>query len=280
MRLSGYKTMEIKCLPTNLCQKSAVANSLIDIIDSQPNCDRSLSILDLNDDCLEVIFMNFDLKQLFNVIVTHPHFSIACRRIISKRYKYKEVTFHANDLKNPEVFYFIGDIVQRVRVNYDQNNAIKSVNNRKMHDAIVQHCSNTLIEATFNNIESTQHVNRVFHRLQQLKFNHGSVGPSLTQFNKWFPNLNRLELFFCEIIDKQCIEHSFLQLQHFTVAHHNFTLRNLQKFLDLNPQLQTFTVYSYNRALISQLDAFTRLKFKSLTTKFEIYPCYFAFDTN
>lgn len=262
--------MEIKCVTTSLCRQESIAS----------NREHSLSILDLNDDCLEVIFENCNLKQLFSVIVAHTHFLTACRRIFAKQYKYKEITIHASNIENTDVLYFVGDIVRFLRVNYDRNSSAKSENNQKIHDAIVQHCSNNLMEITFNNIESTLQVDRVFQRLEQLSFNHGCLGQTMTEFNKWFPNLNCLEFFFCKIIDTQCIEHKFPRLQHFTVAHQNFTLKNLQTFLDLNPQLQTFIVYSYDRMLISQLDAYTRLRFKSLTTKFETYPCYFAFATN
>lgn len=274
--------MEIKCFTKSLCQESIASNSVSGIFtDSTSNRERSLmSILDLNDDCLEVIFMNCNLKQLFSVIITHTHFLTACRRIFSKQYKHKEITIQAINLDSSDIFYFVGDIVQYLRVNYDRNIITESENNRKIHDAVVRYCSNNLIEVTFNHIESTMQVDRVFHRLRHLSFNHGCVGQTMSEFNKWFPNLNRLEFFFCKTVDTQCIEYSFPKLHHFTVAHQNFTLKNLQKFLDLNPQLKTFTVYNYDRLLISRLDAYTRLHFKSLTTKFETLPCYFAFDTN
>lgn len=268
--------MEIKCVATSSGQESEASV----FIETASNCDRTLSILDLNDDCLEVIFMKCNLKQLFSVIVAHPHFLTACRRIFSKQYKHKEITLQAINFPNADVLRLLGDIVQYSRVNYDRINAIENKNNHKIHDALVQYCSNNLIKATFNNIQSAMQVDRVFRHLNQLSFNHGCVGQTMTEFNKWFPNLNRLEFFFCETVDTRCIEHTMPKLQHFTTAHHNFTLKNLQQFLDLNPQLKTFIVYHYDRILISQLDAYTRLKFKSLTTKFETYPCYFAFDTN
>lgn len=278
--LSGRKRMEIKCFARSLCQESVEANSVAGVDDSTANRDRPLNILDLNDDCLTVIFMNCSLKQIFSVIVAHTHFSTACRRVFSKRYKHREITLQATNLDNPGVLYFVGDILQHLRVNYGRISDNEGIVHHKTHDAIVHYCSENLFEATFNHIQSTMQVNRVFHRLQQLNFNHGCVGSAMSEFNKWFPNLNRLEFFFCKTIDTRCIEHTFPNLEHFTIAHHNFTLQNLQKFLDLNPQLQTFTVYNYDRAIISQLDAYTRATFKSLTTKFETYPCYFAFDNN
>lgn len=275
--------MEVKCVETSVCQASIAPNKAVmacDFIESTPNSERATSILDLNDDCLEVIFMNCNLKQLFSVIVAHTHFLTACRRVFAKQFKHKEITIQATNCETADVLSNVGDILKYLRVNYGRNDASESGNNRKIQRAIVEHCSNYLIEATFNNMQATLAVDRVFHQLKQLCFNHGCVGQTMSEFNKWFPNLNRLEFFFSKTIDAQCIEHNFPNLRHFTAAHQNFTLNNLQTFLDLNPQLKTFTVYNYDRVLISRLDAYTRLHFKSLTTKFETFPCYFAFDTN
>lgn len=276
------KRMEIECVTTSLCQESIASNKVVtsDFIEFTPNCKHSLSVLDLNDDCLEVIFSNCNLKQLFSVIVAHPHFVAACRRVFAKQFKHKEITLRATNGETADVLHHVGDIVQYLRVNYDRNDASKSGSNWKIHNAIAQHCSNNLIEATFNNIEAALQADRVFHQLEQLCFNHGCVGQTMTEFNKWFPSLRRLEFFFSKTVDVRCIEHTFPNLLHFTVAHQNFTLKNLQTFLDLNPQLQTFTVYNCDRMLITRLDAYTRLHFKALTTKFETLPCYFAFDTN
>lgn len=281
--------MEIKCLSatTSLCEQCVfVETTVADRFESDSvhpvAVDVPLCILDLNDDCLELIFRNFNLKELFNVTVTHPRFLTACRRIFSQQFKHKEITISAHQttsIEYPHVLHRLGDVISLLRITYDHFN-IHTHFNHRIHDAIQRHCSDTLIEATFNHIQPTMQLNQAFPQLRKLNFNQGCVGQTMSDFNTWFPKLCSLQFFFCKTIHTQCIEHTFPNLLHFTVAHHNFTFHNLRAFLDLNPQLRTFTIYNYDRNLISQLDAYTRLKLKSLTTKFETYPCYFAFDSN
>lgn len=277
--------MDIECLSASSREESVqttVAKCLKIGAVHPVTVDVTLSILDLNDDCLEQIFRNFNLKQLFNVTVTHSRFVTACRRIFSQQFKHKEIPIfihQTTSIEYPQIFHRLGDAISFLRITYDRFNIHRHFNHR-IHDAIIRHCSDTLIEATFNHIQPTMQINQAFQQLRKLNFNQGCVGQTMSDFNTWFPKLCSLQFFFCNTINTQCIERYFPTLQHFTCAHHNFTFENLRSFLDLNPQLRTFTIYNYDRNLISQLDAYTRLKFQSLTTKFETYPCYFAFDSN
>lgn len=280
--------MEISCLSTSLCQEyfqedpnkySLTGGICLANRDVMP-----LRIIDLPDDCLEEIFMNLNLKQLFEVATVHARFSIACRRIVAKKYKNKEIMISVHQTKHPDygtVLYVLGDVISRVRITYDRLDGHGSGNfNNGIHDAIVCHCSDTLTEVTFNHIRPTMMINKSFRNLNKLNFNQGCVGETMSKFNKWFPKLVSLQFFFCKTINTQCIEQTFPNLQHFTVAHHNFTFDNLRTFLDLNQQLKSFSVYNYDYNLIRQLEEYTRLKFNSLHTKFEIYPCYFSFNND
>lgn len=277
--------MEISCLSTRLCQKDFqedLRDSLTGAIYLN-NRDGSLSILDLNDDCLGEIFMNLNLKQLYDVATVHCRFVAACRRTFSKKYKNKEITisvYQTNRPDYPMVLCLLGDVISQLRVTYYRfdNHTPDEHNNIGIHDAITRHCSNTLTEVTFNHIHPTMAINKPFRNLKKLSFNQGCVGQIMSQFNKWFPILASIEFFFCTTINTKCIEQTFSNLEHFTVAHHNFTFDNLRTFLDLNPQLNSFTVYNYDHKLIHQLEQYTKLKYKLLQTKFEIYPCSFSFN--
>lgn len=274
--------MEISCLSTSLCLEyfaERVVDSLTDTANPR-NRDVSLSIIDLNDDCLREIFMNLNLHQLFDVTVTHTRFLNACRRIFIKKYKNKEIKIAVHRTIQPqytEILCLLGDMISHLRVTYNRFDGCANFNKR-IHDAIVRHCSETLTEITFNHIHPTMEINKPFQNLNKLNFNRGCVGRTMSEFKKWFPKLISIQFFFCKTIDTQCIEQEFPRLQHFTVAHHNFTFQNLRNFLDLNPQLKSFTVYNYDRSLISQLQEYTSLKFKLLQTTFETYPCYFSFE--
>lgn len=275
--------MEISCLSARLCFeyiKKRFTDSLT-VATSQPKRDISLRVTDLNDDCLEEIFLHLHLNHLFDVIVSHTRFLNACRRVFYKKYKNKEITISAYQTKHPqynEVLCLLGDLMPHLRVSYDRFDDVGNLNN-KIHVAIVRHCGETLTEITFNHIHPLMEIDKQFCNLKKLNFNHGCVGRTMSEFKKWFPKLESIQFFFCTTINAHCIEQEFPTLQHFTVAHHNFTFQNLRTFLDLNPQLKSFTVYNYDRNLIRRLQEYTKLTFKSLCTTFEAYPCYFSFNT-
>lgn len=281
--------MEISCLSTSLslCQEyfqedHRRLHSLTHSDVYPRNCDvLPLRIIDINDDCLEEIFMNLNLRQLFEVATVHRRFLIACRRAVSKKYRNKEIVISVHQTAHPDytkVLYLLSDLITRVRITYDRFDIHGIGNfNRGIHDAIVSHCSDTLTEATFNHILPTMEINKPFRNLNKLNFNQGCVGQTMSEFNKWFPKLSSLQFFFCKTINTQCIEQTFPNLEMLTVAHHNFSFENLRRFLDHNQQLKSFAVYSYDCNLIRQLEQYTRFKFQSLQTKFEIYPCYFSF---
>lgn len=281
--------MEISCLSTSLCQEYFQENfkqSLTGFIYLK-NCDvLPLNIIDLNDDCLEKIFINLNLKQLFEVTTVHARFLIACRRVVSRKYKNTEIRISVHQTTHPDyekVLYLLGDVISRIRITYDRfdlnGHDVKNFNNG-IHDAIIYNCSDTLTEVTFNHILPTMEINKPFQSLKKLNFNQGCVGSTMSEFNKWFPKLIDLQFFFCKTINTQCIEQTFPNLEHFTVAHQNFTFENLCTFLDHNKQLKSFAVYNYDYELIRHLEEYTRLKFKTLQTKFEIYPCYFSFNND
>lgn len=282
--------MEISCLPTSLCQAFFQKDYKYNLTGAfyQPNRDGPLSIIDLNDDCLAEIFIHLNLKQLYNVVTVHVHFLPACRHVFFKKFSNKEITISAHQITQPDytkVLNWLGDIILNLCVTYDRCDGHEHGHghgnfNRTIHEAIVCHCSDTLVEITFNHIRPTMEINKPFQNLKKLKFNHGCVGRTLSKFNKWFPKLVSLQFFFCKTEDIQCIEQHFPNLEHFTVAHHNFRIEHLCTFLDLNQQLKSFAVYGHDRSLIRQLDEYTKLKFKALQTKFEIYPCYLSFDND
>lgn len=280
--------MQISCLSMNLsddksCQED-IQDSLTGAVYPLKRVITPPRIIDLDDDCLEKIVLHLNLKQLFDTATVHTRFVNACRRAFLKNYRNKEITISANQTLQPNyplVLHLFGDLIRHLRVTYDRHNdnGHGQFNNRT-HSAIVRHCSDTLTVATFNHIQPTMEINRPFEHLECLNFNQGRVGVTMSQFNKWFPQLVCIQFFFSTTINTNCIEQTFPNLQHFTVAHQNFTFDNLRKFLDLNKQLKSFTVYNYDMNLIRQLEQYTKGKFHSLKTKFEMYPCYFAFNND
>lgn len=277
--------MQISCLSTSLsddksCQED-IEDSLTGVLCPLKRV-MPPRVIDLNDDCLEKILLNLNLKQLFDAATVHTRFVNACRRVFLKNYRNKEINISVYQTLQPNypvVLDLFGDLIEHLRVTYDRHNDHgQGQFNKRIHKAIVRHCSDTLTVATFNHIQPMMEINKSFEHLESLNFNQCCVGVAMSQFNRWFPKLVSIQFFFSTTINTNCIEQTFPNLQHFTVAHQNFTFDNLRTFLDLNQQLKSFTVYNYNMNLIHHLEQYTKAKFHSLHTKFEIYPCYFAFN--
>lgn len=237
-----------------------------------------MRLTDLNGDCLEEIFTYLSMKQLFAVAISDMDLVNACRRVFVRRFKCKEVniSIHHSDYKDfPQVLSLFGDIISYLRVTYDQFD-VDGVSNEMIHNSIAKYCNKSLIELTFNNIQSTMQISTVFHNVEKLSFNHGCINQ--LQLATWFPKLQCLQFFFNKTTNTKCIEEMFPLLDELTVAHHIFTVENLKMFLDLNSQLKRFIVYNYDRKVISDLEEYTKIKCQSLHTKFEVYPCYFSFS--
>lgn len=238
-----------------------------------------MRLIDLNSDCLEQIFMYLSLQQLFTVAICNTDLAVACRRVFYRKFRHKEiiVSVHQMEYKQfPYILNIFGDVIQYVRVTYDQFDNHRILN-QLIHRSIGKYCSETLTELTFNNIQPTMAITTTFSNVQRLSFNQGCIGQ--LQIPQCFPNVRCLQFFFSEVQYPKCIEQIMPSLEELTVAHNSFSVGNLKTFLDRNLQLRKFCVYNYNRQVISELEEYTKVNFESLTRKFEVYPCYFGFKS-
>lgn len=240
----------------------------------------SMRLIDLNSDCLEMIFMHLSMNQLFTVAMCDANLAVACRRVFYRKFRHKEIIVTAHQLEYtqfPHILSIFGDIIRYVRVTYDTFD-VNWMANDQIHRSIGQFCCDTLTELTFNNILPTMDIETTFGNVQKLSFNQGCIGQ--LHIRKSFPKLRCLQFFFSEVIWPKCIEDELPTLDKLTVAHNSFSVDNLKGFLRRNPQLKQFCVYNYNRQVISDLKDYTRENFASLAIKFEVYPCYFAFKNS
>lgn len=235
-----------------------------------------LKIINLNDDCLEEIFMYLNMRQLFNTMTTHPNFSNACHRIFRRKYKCREISIMSHQLTSMDlemILKMLGNVIYSLRVTF---NRCDMISNHLIYRSIIKYCSETLTEITFNHIESTMKCDVQFPNLVKLSFNQGHLSESITKFNHLFPKLRILQMFFCKTDDLMWCKQSVPALEEFSVAHHNSTFDQLATFLDLNRQLKWFTVYNSDRKLINKLNAYVKLKFTNLNVKYEVFPCYIS----
>lgn len=238
----------------------------------------ALNIIDLNDDCLEEIFMYLNMKQLFDLVTIHSNFISVCSRIFHRKYRNHEINISSHNMDSfkrfPRVLKSLSNVITSLRVTFDRFDVLS---NELLHRSIMENCAETLCELTLNGIQPALVMRTTFPNLKKMSFNQGRLTVSHTELRKCFPNIRRLQLFFCQTEDPGFFEQTIPTLEEFTVAHHNSTFAQLSRFLELNPQLKSFIVYNFDRNLISKLSEYAYLKFQHLDTKFEVLPCYFAF---
>lgn len=238
----------------------------------------TLNIIDLNDDCLEKIFMYLNMKQLFDLVTMHSNFVSVCSRIFWLKYRIHEINISSHNMDSykrfPRVLKSLGNVITRLRVTFDRFDVLS---NELIHRSIIENCGETLCELTLNNIQTALVMRTTFPNLKKMSFNQGRLTVLHTELKKCLPNIRCLQLFFCQTEDPGFFEQTIPTLEEFTVAHHNSTFAQLSRFLELNPQLKSFIVYNHNQNLIGKLSEYTKLKFQHLHVKFEVLPCYFAF---
>lgn len=251
----------------------------IEISNAQLN-DKSypmFRLIDLNNDCLEHIFLYLSMKQLFAVAQSNGQLSDSCRRVFYRKFRHREINISVHHLEYkqfPRILNIFGDIIQYVRITYEEY-TLDRISSQLIHQSIGKYCAETLTELTINNIEPTMAITSVFANVQKLSFNQGCIGQ--LHIKRCFPKIQCLQFFFSEMMYPECIEQVFPTLEDLTVAHNSFSVENLKTFLKQNPQLKKFCVYNSNRQVISALEEFTKAHFEQLSRQFEIYPCYFAF---
>lgn len=237
----------------------------------------ALNIIDLNDDCLEEIFMYLNMKQLFDLVTIHSNFVTICSRIFHRKYRNHEINISSHNMnlykRFPRVLKLLNNVITSLRITFDRFDILS---NELIHRSIIENCAETLCELTLNNIQPALMMRTTFPNLKKISFNQGRLTFSHIELRKSFPNIRCLQLFFCQTEESGFFAQTIPTLKEFTVAHHNSTFAQLSRFLELNSQLKSFIVYNYNQNLISKLSEYAKLKFQNLHTKFEVLPCYFA----
>lgn len=238
----------------------------------------ALNIIDLNDDCLEEIFIYLTVKELFDLVSIHSNFVSVCLRIFHRKYRKHEINISSHNMdlykRFPRILKSLSNVITSLRITFDRFDVLS---NELIHRSIMENCDQTLCELTLNNIQPALVMRTTFPNLKKMSFNQGRLTGSHIELQKCFPNIRCLQLFFCQTEDNGFFEQTLPTLEEFTVAHHNSTFGQLSRFLELNPQLKSFIVYNYNQNLIGKLSEYAKLNFQNLHTTFEVLPCYFAF---
>lgn len=217
----------------------------------------SLQLIDINDDCLEVIFKSLDLTDLLNVSESHDRFVAIARSIYSRRYQMKKVWVNLSSIflnvapkDNAEleigneiaVLFFrqFGHLVSNLSLNYMAQHAIN------IEKSVLKHCSDsiTVLELMLCHGNNLETLNEPLEKVKELTITKSIIGPKLSMLSNWFPNLISLKLVQVELVECKALEVNFSQLKHLVIFNKEQTIpqTTIGELLRVNPQLESLNL--------------------------------------
>lgn len=202
-----------------------------DIRCDEESTSNDKKITDLIDDCLELILKYLDLEDLVNVAKTNERmFGMACnvfsRNFVSSEQTLNKIPRSPNESRlGKDALHIFGHLMTNIRV---------WPINKNLLNYCYQKESENLIP---------------FPNLKILSFEVGTLNENISQFRRWFPQLESLTMRYVNVMDPKCIEVVMPRLRSLSISNnvsstgmHNvckyFSNDNVKMALLLNPQLQ------------------------------------------
>lgn len=236
------------------------------------------TIENLNDYCLLKIFEYLSLNDLVNVAVSSPRFNSSTCIVFTHKFAKNVITItnevlprssSIKTLYDPQISQMpsvlllksFGHLVEQLRVNYKEDcNRF----NHELEQAIIKYSTDYVTEIKFIKADKFAFVqiSKPMKAVTKVVFTGCVVNQFISEFNKWFPNANSLELLESTILsagDVKCIEQKFPKLEHLAIVNPRqhgegseieydpdvlflqpiFSNVNVMVAVDLNPQLKS-----------------------------------------
>lgn len=227
--------------------------------DACDESDGTLTIAEVNVDCLEKIFKNLNFDDLLMVAETSKHFLQGARLAFASEFGKKTFKLHCHSVHqnqpnqpmagnniiiyNPltclKVLRFFGPFIFKLDILYANISAAHQI---KFDLYVIENCAESLIEIGLHcapkNAMGSLRV--PFPNIESVYFKECLFGQTLSNINKCFPKMRNLHLDHCRIIE--CIGKQFPNLVHLTVRNKRIVKRHMEKCLHLNPQLRSLSV--------------------------------------
>lgn len=177
---------------------------VIDFVTSEDNtlqgqtAEPQLKLTGLIEDCLIHIFSLLNDKDLVNVAAVDKQFRVICRGIFSRHNKWVDILSafeEGPDAK--QAFQTTKNLLERfgdliLSTGFDYTTVKKKSMRKKVHDLIMEHCSNTLEEVNFLELNDSLKFTKPFPKVKQLFFHDGTFHHSMTEIRKYFPNVEEI----------------------------------------------------------------------------------------
>lgn len=220
---------------------------------------ETLTIAEVNVDCLEKIFANLNFDDLLMVAETSKHFLQGARLAFTSKFGKKTFKLHCHSVHqnqpnqamvgndiiiyNPltclKVLRCFGPFIFKLDILYAN---ISAAHRTKFDRYVIENCAESLIEIELHcapkNAMGSLRV--PFSNIQSVYFKECLFGQTLSNINKCFPKMRNLHLDHCRVIE--CIGKNFPNLVHLTVKNKRIVKKHVEKCLHLNPQLRSLSI--------------------------------------
>lgn len=210
----------------------------------------TLKIVDLNNDCLEPIFLKLTKEDLASIAESNLRFlEIACyayaRNYAQNPFEsgYDECDSNTFE-RSMNVIKHFGKLIQKLDL-YDAHNDCQY--NEQITDALFATCNANITDIVFDRVDqdTLNKIRRPFPNLTNLNIYDLSLPQKIAQLNRWFPNVTKLIL--------RCTGsflEEFCSLQRLTDADIAMGVQDMQLFIRSNPQLNSLRLRTDNSHLI------------------------------
>lgn len=212
--------------------------------------DETLKIIDLNDDCLEPIFLKLTKEDLANIAESNLRFlQMACyafaRNYANNPFESGYDECDSNNFeKSMSIIKHFGKLITKLDL-YDAHNDCQY--NEQITDALFATCDANITDIVFDRVDqdTLNKIRRPFPNLINLNIYDLSLPQKIAQLNRWFPNVTKLILRCTGLFSEE-----FCALRHLTDADIAMNVENMQTFIRSNPQLTSLRLRCNNSQLI------------------------------
>lgn len=214
------------------------------------NQDEKLKIIDLNDDCLEPIFLKLTKQDLANIAESNLRFlQMACyayarnyaENAFESGYDECDTNYYTQSMN---IIKHFGKLIRKLDL-YDAHNDCQY--NEHITDALFATCDSNITDIVFDRVDqdTLNKICRPFPNLTNLNIYDLSLPQKIAQLNRWFPNVTKLIL--------RCtgrFSSEYCTLHRLTDADIAMNLDDMQTFIRSNPQLTNLRLRCNNSQLI------------------------------
>lgn len=231
----------------------------VDLVESSFEAAQSTittKITDLNDHCLEKIFMHLDVECLFNVANANKWLRPSAAMVYGQKFGKNPVNLCSIRGCSPSLYMFdkyicldslklslaflrcFGEKIPELILFCRR--AFASANSEYIDRYMNQYCADTLTRicisgrSTFSNETFT----KPFIKIQSVEFFGSNFQYSLQNFVNWFPNVKKLKI-HASLMNHLMTNVHFLHLEHLSIPIENSSWNDISGLLHLHPQLNS-----------------------------------------